>query len=154
VVGNYAYFTYDSFGMVAYRLSDLVAPVPAGVDPTELFDQHTGTDYRPVAVARFQLQEVPGYENVPGGAQYMTAQYFPANAPIRNAAGNVYQLQKPRLLLYVAYSDGGVIKLDWSDPANPKLLQYHDTVGEAASTAIANGRVYVADGSGGLVVFR
>jgi len=154
VVGDYAYFTYDSFGMVAYRLPDLVAPVPAGVDPTKLFDEHTGVDHRPVAVGRFQLQQVPGYEDNPGGAQYMTAQYFPANTPIRNAAGDVYQLAKSRLLLYVAYSDGGVIKLDWSDPANPKLLQYHDTVGEAASTAIANGRVYVADGDGGLVVLR
>lgn len=154
IVGNYAYFSYDSYGLVAYKLSDLVAPLPSGVDPTELYNRNTGVDYRPVAVGRFDLSEVPGYETVGGGAQYMTAQYFPAHVPIRNAAGNVYTLNNPRVLLYVAYDDGGVIKLDWSDPAAPKLLEYHDTVGEATDTAIANGRVYVADGDGGLVVFR
>ena len=47
-----------------------------------------------------------------------------------------------------------MIKLDWSDPANPILLQRQDTVGKAVGTAIANGRVYVADYAGGLVVFK
>lgn len=154
IVGDYAYFSYDSFGLVAYRLSDLVAPVPQGVDPTKLYDPHTGTDYRPVAVGEFKLQSVPGYETLEGGAQYMTAQYFPAHTPLRDGSGRVYELNTPKLLFYVAYAEAGVIKLDWSDPAAPKLLQRQDTVGEAASTAIANGRVYVADGSGGLVVFK
>ncbi|MEJ2686337.1 MAG: hypothetical protein P8124_03855, partial [Gammaproteobacteria bacterium] len=114
----------------------------------------TGTDYRPVAVGQFNLQSVPGYETLEGGAQYMTAQYFPAHTPLRDGSGRVYELNTPKLLFYVAYADAGVIKVDWSDPAAPKLLQRQDTVGEAASTAIANGRVYVADGDGGLVVFK
>jgi hypothetical protein len=66
----------------------------------------------------------------------------------------VYTLTTPRVLFYVAYGDAGVVKLDWSDPANPKLMAIKDTVGAAAATAVANGRVYVADGTGGLVVFK
>jgi hypothetical protein len=58
------------------------------------------------------------------------------------------------VLLYVAYGAAGVIKLDWSDPARPVLLQIKDTAGKAVGTAIANGRVYVADYAGGLVVFK
>jgi hypothetical protein len=65
-----------------------------------------------------------------------------------------YLLETPRILLYVAYAQGGVVKLDWSDVANPVLLQRQDTAGKAVATAIANGRVYVADYSGGLVVFK
>ena len=155
IVGDYAYFSYDSFGMVAYKLSDLVAPLPAGVDPTQLYDRQTGVDYRPVAAGEFKLQNVPGYETVSGGAQYFTTQYFPAHTPlITQVGGEIHELEKPKLLMYVAYAEGGVAKLDWSDPVAPKLLEYHDTVGEAAATAIANGRVYVADGSAGLVVFK
>lgn len=48
----------------------------------------------------------------------------------------------------------GVVKLDWSDPANPQMMAIADTVGSAAATAVANGRVYVADGTGGMVVFK
>ncbi|MFO7592522.1 MAG: hypothetical protein R6X15_00565, partial [Pseudomonadota bacterium] len=59
-----------------------------------------------------------------------------------------------KLVFYIAYGPAGVAKIDWSDPANPVLLQHQDTVGEATGTAIAHGRVYVADYAGGLVVFR
>ena len=84
----------------------------------------------------------------------MTAQYFPAHTIIYDGSGSYYVLNTPRLLFYVAYANGGVIKLDWSDPANPILLQRQDTVGKAVDAAIANGRVYVADYAGGLVVFK
>jgi hypothetical protein len=168
VVGDYAYFSYDSFGLVAYKLADLVQPVvafqpvgqPAGacadvVDVTALSAKQGRTvDCRPESVGRFKLQLQAGYETVDGGALYMTSQHFPANTLIRNAAGTVYTLPTPRVLFYVAYGDAGVVKLDWSDPANPKLMAIKDTMGSAASTAIANGRVYVADGTGGLVVFK
>ncbi len=142
-------------------MSDLIRPIaeinPLCTDPTRVFNPDTGLDCRPAAVSRYKLQADPlhpGYALVDGGAQYMTAQLFPTETLIHDGAGNVYVLDTPRVLLYVAYAQGGVIKLDWSDPANPILLQRQDTVGKAVGTAIANGRVYVADYSGGLVVFR
>ena len=166
IANNTAYFSYDSFGLVAYRLADLIAPLPDGVDPTAIWSQGGGDgtstggsggsfDYRPDAIGSFKLQDQPGYEDNSGGAQYMTLQHFPANVVIRDGNdGHIYQLDQPRVYLYVAYGTGGVIKLDWSSAAMPKLIQYHDTVGEATSTAIANGRVYVADGSGGVIIFK
>lgn len=169
IVADMAYVSYDSFGLVAYRMADLIQPLaeyqpvgqPAGacanVDPTQVFNKQAQLDCRPVAVARYKLQADPlhpEYALVDGGAQYMTAQYFPANKRLRNAAGEVYKLNQPRVLLYVAYGQGGVIKLDWSDPVNPVLMQRQDTAGKAVGTAIANGRVYVADYAGGLVVFK
>ncbi|MDE2606957.1 MAG: hypothetical protein KGL68_13650 [Burkholderiales bacterium] len=165
IAGDVAYFSYDSYGLVAYRLHDLVQPVASqlpggvciGVDPTKVFNRQTGLDCRPVAAARYKLQADPAHPElatVEGGAQYMTIQYFPANRPLRDAAGNVYQLSAPRTLLYVGYSDAGVIKLDWSDITKPTLLERQDTIGTADATAIANGRVYVADGTGGVSIFK
>jgi len=149
VINDYAYVSYDSFGLVAYKMTDLIKPIsevdPMCTDPTKLFDPQTGLDCRPTAVARYKLQADPlhpEFASLSGGAQYMTAQVFPAPLGLQ------------RLLFYVAYAGAGVIKLDWSDPTNPILLQHHDTVGKAVDTAIANGRVYVADYGGGLVVFK
>jgi hypothetical protein len=161
VVNDHAFVSYDSFGLVAYTMADLIRPIasinPLCTDPTKVFDHETGVDCRPAAVSRYKLQADtlhPEYALVDGGAQYMTAQLFPAYTPIHDGAGNVYVLETARILFYVAYAQGGVIKLDWSNPANPVLLQRQDTAGKAVGTAIANGRVYVADYSGGLVVFR
>jgi hypothetical protein len=158
VVGDYAYFSYDSFGLVAYRMSDLIAPIasvnPLCVDPTKLSAKKGGVECRPSDAGHFKLQAVAGFETVDGGALHMTPQYFPAKRPIRNESGDVYVLDKPRLLFYVAYGDAGVVKLDWSDPAKPTMMSIRDTMGSAGATAISNGRVYVADGTGGLVVFK
>lgn len=140
IIGNYAYFTYDSFGMLAYLISDLIAPLPQGIDPSEVWKHQGGTllyDYRPEAVAQFKLQEIPGYEEIDGGALGMTSLQLPTN-----------------LFFFVAYGFGGVAKIDWTNPANPILVQHANTAGEAVDVAVANGRVYVADGSGGLVIMR
>jgi hypothetical protein len=114
IVNNYAYISYDSFGLVAYTMADLIKPIdqidPLCTDPAKVFDRHTQVDCRPEAVGRYKLQADPlhtEYALVNGGAQNMTAQLFPTG----------------RLLFYVAYAQGGVIKLDWSNPANPVLLQ-------------------------------
>jgi hypothetical protein len=166
IVSDIAYVSYDSFGLVAYRMADLIPPLAeyqppnqpagacAGVDPTKVFTRESGLDCRPVAVGQYKLQNDPAYALLDGGAQYMTAQYFPANRLLSDGSGRLYALSSPRVLLYVAYGAAGVIKLDWSDPANPVLLQLKDTAGKAVGTAIANGRVYVADYAGGLVVFK
>lgn len=72
IAGDYAFFSYDSFGVVCYSIADLIKALPAGVSPTEVWKKSlTGQlvyDYRPVAVSRFKLQYVPGYEEMAGGA--------------------------------------------------------------------------------------
>jgi hypothetical protein len=168
VVDDIAYFSYDSFGLVAYRMEDLIRPateerpvvVPVGQDPdicatitdvTKLSAKQGGVgECRPTAVAQFKLQKLAGYEEVDGGALYMTPQYFPTK--YRDATGTLITLFKPRLLFYVAYGNAGVVKIDWSDPENPALLAIKEVIGGAAGTAINNGRVYAAAGAGGLTV--
>ena len=109
---------------------------------------------RPTAAGYFKLQKQVGYETLDGGALYMTPQWFPANAPFRDVTGAVQMLDAPKLLFYVAYGDAGVVKLDWSDVAVPKMVAIKSVVGGASGTTINNGRVYVAAGTGGLVVLK
>ncbi|WP_175547543.1 LVIVD repeat-containing protein [Marinobacter antarcticus] len=156
VIGDHAYFSYGGFGLLAYSIDDLLEPLPDGVDPTKIWTMggSGGYDYRPEAVAQYRLQTEPGLEDSDPEALYMTPQYFPADKLLIDGEGNWYTLDEPRLLFYVAYGEAGVAKLDWSDPANPILMEHQQTVGEATGTAIAHGRVYVADGGGGMVIFR
>jgi hypothetical protein len=170
VVGDVAYFSYDSFGLVAYRMADLIRPVteeeppvvPVGqapgacalvTDVTKLSAKQGGVaECRPTAVGHFKLQFQPGYEELDGGALYMTPQVFPTR--YRDASGNVVTLAQPRLLFYVAYGNAGVVKLDWSNPAAPTMMAIKEVVGGAVATAINNGRVYAAAGGGGLSVLK
>ncbi|WP_372986408.1 hypothetical protein [Marinobacter sp.] len=155
VVGDHAYFSYGGFGLLAYNIEDLLAPLPEGVEPNKIWTMGSGGyDYRPEAVAQYRLQAEPGLEDSDPEALYMTPQYFPADTLLIDGDGHWYTLDESKLLFYVAYGEAGVAKLDWSDPANPVLMEHQQTVGEATGTAIANGRVYVADGGGGLVIFR
>lgn len=142
VIGDKAYFTYDSFGVLCYAMSDLIEPVQDGIDPTDLFKRELdGTvvyDMRPAALAQFKLQYVPGYETVSGGAVKMA-----------------YTQVDGKLMLYVAFGEAGVVKIDYTDPTAPVLVApLLDTAAEASDVAIANGRLYVSDGSGGLVFFK
>jgi len=174
IVGDYAFVSYDSFGIVAYTMASLIQPVaetvppvvPAGqaadacayvTDVTKLSPNKknsSGFECRPTAVARYKLQADPlhtEYAGVAGGAQHMTAQFFPV--AYRDASGQVI-FGHPKLLLYVGYAEAGVIKLDWTDPAHPKLLDIKEVIGGASGTAINNGRVYVAAGAGGITVLK
>ena len=141
VINDKAYFSYDSFGIVCYNLADLVAPLPVGTDPTEIFLKNTaGTvvyDYRPVAVSQFKLQYVPGYETVDGGAVRMD-----------------YTQQNGKLFIYAAFGAAGLLKVDYTNPAAPVLVARQDTTAEASDVVISNGRIFVADGTGGLVFFK
>lgn len=141
VVGDYAYFSYDSFGVVCYSLADLIEPLPAGVSPTETWKKSlTGQllyDYRPAETGRFKLQWVPGYEDVDGGA-------FKAD----------YTLVDGKLVFYVAFGEAGLAKIGWDDPVAPQLLALAPTAGECTAVTISQGRVYVADHGGGLVFFK
>ncbi len=141
VVGDKAYVAYDSYGIVVYSMQDLIEPVPAGVDPTELFKKTTrGTvsyDYRPEAISRFKLQEIEGQEDVDGAATRMK-----------------YTQQDGNLNFYVAFGNAGLVKVDYTDPANPVLVDRVDTAAECSDVAISNGRIYLGDGAGGLVFFK
>jgi hypothetical protein len=111
------------------------------MDPTDIWDPGTIGE-RPVAVARFKLQDplLGGSEelaDLSGGAQGMY---------MLNLAGSHY--------FYVAYDSAGVAKIDWTDAANPILVQHANTAGNASDVEIANGRAYVADGAGGLVLMK
>jgi hypothetical protein len=171
VIGDVAYFSYDSFGLVAYRMADLIRPAreerpainptPAVcatiTDVTKLSAKQGGVgECRPTAAGYYKLQKDtsdPSYAALDGGALYMTPQYFPADQLLSDGS-RTYTLSMPRLLFYVAYGAAGVVKLDWSNLAAPSVMAIKGVVGGAAATAINNGRVYVAAGAGGLSVLK
>jgi len=137
---GHAFFSYSSFGIVAYSIADLIEPAPEGIDPLEIWqrgDEALIYDYRPEAVALFELETVPGYEHVDGEALYME---------FADVGG--------RLTFYVAMGPAGLVRIDWSVPAAPVLLGMQSSVHEATSVALANGRVYVADHDGGILICR
>ncbi len=148
VVGDIAYFSYDSFGLVAYRMEDLIRPateerpavVPAGQDPeicatitdvTKLSAKQGGVgECRPTAVAQFKLQkygevkDADGVVTTPSPYADLSggALYMtPQYFPTkyRDATGTLITILEPRLLFYVAYGDAGVVKLDWSRSRKP-----------------------------------
>ena len=169
VVGDIAYFSYDSFGLVAYRMADLIRPateerpvkVPTGQDPevcstiidvTKLSAKQGGVgECRPTAVGYFKLQKY-GEKKDAAGVVVTPSPYADLDG------GALYMTSQlfpgGRLLFYVAYGDAGVIKLDWSNVASPSLMARKEVIGGAAATAINNGRVYVAAGGGGVSVFK
>ena len=53
---------------------------------------------------------------------------------------------------FVAAGEGGVWALDLSEPGDPRAVGWRDTAGRARSIVEAGGRLYVADGAGGLSV--
>jgi hypothetical protein len=143
IVDDHAYFTYDSFGVVAYRIADLVKPLSPQYanTPTKIWDRGEIGD-RPIAVARFKLQDPALFgsaalADLSGGAQGM----FTMNTSNRQ-------------LFYISYDSAGVAKIDWTDVANPVLLQHIDTAGNAIDVEVASARVFVADGAGGLVIIK
>jgi len=141
IVEDHVYFTYDSFGIVVYTIADLIKPLPEGMDPTDIWAPGTIGE-RPEFVARFKLQD-PALSgsaelaDLSGGAQGMFFQ---------NSNGKHY--------FYIGYDSAGVAKIDWTDVANPVLVQHANTAGNAVDVAVASGRVYVADGAGGLVIMK
>ncbi len=141
VIGDHVVFSYSGFGIIVYTVADLIEPVPEGIDPTEIWT--TGNmgeleyDYRPKTVSEFRLHEQPGYEEVDGEALYME---------FTDVGG--------RQVFYIAHGHAGVARLDVTDRANPALLDLADTIGEAISLTLSNGRIYVADHEGGIVQFK
>lgn len=146
IMDDYAFFVYDSFGVLAYKIADLINPDYVNPDDAQ---------NRPDALGYFNVQNASTYLNNvgvdfadwSGGATGIDA--------ISTADG--------KKLFYIAYGDAGVMKLDWTDlwinpvPVNhgaisPKLEEHVNTAGTATDVSVWNGRVYVADGTGGLVI--
>lgn len=139
VVDKYAYFSYDSFGIVAYRIEDLIKPLPEGMDPAKIWSPGTIGE-RPVSIARFKLQDsmLGGNDelaDLSGGAQGMFAHKV-----------------RGKHLFYVAHYAAGVAKIDWTNVANPMLVQHAGTAATAADAGMVNGHAYVADAAGALVL--
>jgi hypothetical protein len=65
-----------------------------------------------------------------------------------------FQNARGKHFFYVAYDSAGVAKIDWTDVANPVLVQHADTAGNASDVEVASARVFVADGGGGLVIIK
>jgi len=124
-----------------FTIADLIAPVPDGVDPLQIWKTgSTGVsqyDYRPDHLAKFRLTNEVGYEELHAEALHME-----------------YTNLNDSLVFYVAYGEAGLVRVDWTEPAAPVLLDVAPTVGEATSVAIANGRVFVADHGGGFIQFK
>ena len=143
IVDEHAYFTYDSFGVLAYKIADLIKPLSAqyASTPTKIWDRGEIGD-RPLAVARFKLQDPELF----GSADL---------AELSGGAQGMHFLDTgEKHFFYVAYDSAGVAKIDWTDVANPVLVQHADTAGNASDVAVSSGRVYVADGGGGLVLMK
>jgi hypothetical protein len=141
VVDEHVYFTYDSFGVVVYTIADLIEPLPAGVKPDDIWEPATIGE-RPEAVARFKLQD----PLLSGSAEL---------AELSGGALKMFhQAVNGKHIFYIAYGTAGVAKIDWTDPANPLLVDHIDTAGEATDVVVVNSRAYVADGAGGLVLIK
>lgn len=141
VVDDHVYFTYDSFGILAYTIADLLEPLPDDMDPTDIWEPATIGE-RPEAVARFKLQD-----KLLGGSDEL--------AELSGGAlGFFYQKLVDKNYFYVAYGTAGIAKIDWTDVATPVLVDHIDTAGEAVDVEVTNGRAYVADGAGGLVIIK
>jgi hypothetical protein len=140
VDGDLAFFTYDSFGIVCYAVADLVAPLPGGVDPTEIWEVQGDVvvfDHRPIALGEYRLRDDPVHADQGGGALGLTATFV-----------------GDERILYVAYGVAGVLKLDATDVAAMTFRALVPTVGECEDVAHANGRLFAADSFGGLAAFK
>lgn len=129
IVGEYAYFTYDSFGVVNYKITDLIKPI---VDDAS----------RPSVASRFNLQDV----NFFGSAEFTDWSGGAVGMDVVSVGG--------KILFYIAYGEAGVIKIDWTDPSYPYLMDHINTVGSALDVTVENGRVYVADSAGGMALIK
>jgi len=139
VVGNHAFFTYDSFGVLAYNIADLINPVPH--PGTEM-----GRDGRYDAAGYFKLQDASTYTNDLVTTDFSDWGGGASGIDSVTVGGNTY--------IYVAYGNAGVIKIDWTDAADPILVEHTNTPGSATDVVVWIGRVYVADGEGGLTLLK
>ena len=65
-----------------------------------------------------------------------------------------YTQQDGNLFFYAAFGHYGVVKINYTNPALPELVDSVPTASECVDVEIANGRLYVGDHGGGLVLFK
>ncbi|EIF51693.1 LVIVD repeat protein [Sulfurovum sp. AR] len=156
ILDGFAFFTYDSFGVLAYRISDLIDPNYQ--NPDDVSRPGAPSQNRPNAVGYFKIQNT---------ATYTTSLVADFSDWGGGAAGiDAISATNGKKIIYIAYGNAGVVKLDWSNlwtspaPAtsyetiDPILEQHANTSGKATDVVVWNGRVYVADGAGGLVLLK
>jgi len=157
IMDGFALFTYDSFGVLAYRIADLIDPNYQ--NPDDVSRPGAPSQNRPNAVGYFKIQNA---------ATYSTSTVVTDFSDWGGGASGIDAISTTggKKLVYVAYGDAGVVKLDWSnlwtspapelpyDTISPILEDHVNTVGSATDVAVWNGRVYVADGAGGLVLLK
>jgi hypothetical protein len=156
IMDGFAFFTYDSFGVLAYRISDLIDPNYQ--NPDDVSRPGAPSQNRPNAVGYFKIQNA---------ATYTTSLVTDFSDWGGGSAGiDAISATNDKKIIYVAYGDAGVFKLVWSNlwtspaPAtsyetiSPILEQHANTAGKATDVVVWNGRVYVADGAGGLVLLK
>ncbi|MCB9745810.1 MAG: hypothetical protein H6740_24760 [Alphaproteobacteria bacterium] len=137
VLGDVVWVSYSSFGLVSFSLDELIAPVPDGVDPLEIWSSSQGFDHRPEELDRLDLTDLEGFED----ADYEFLYFDHVVSP-------------DGVLLYVAAGGSGLVIVDGTDPTNIQLVEVAHTADEATAVSIANGRIYVADHGGGVAVFK
>ncbi len=155
IMGEYAFFTYDSFGVLAYKIADLIDPNYQ--NPDDIKRPGEASQNRPNAVGYFKIQNTATYTNNVGTDFSDWSGGASGIATITTTGG--------KKLVYVAYGDAGVVQLDWSnlltqtpssiyEPIAPVLEDHLNTAGSANDVSVWYGRVYVADGDGGLVLVK
>ncbi len=138
VTAGMARYALLSCGTAGIVVADITDPRAIALRPAVRVNYYKdGVNYRPAETGRFKLQWVPGFEDVDGGA-------FKAD----------YTLVDGKLVFYVGFGAAGLAKIAWDDPAAPQLVALAPTAGECTAVTVSQGRVYVADYSGGLVFFK
>ena len=142
VVGDHAYFSYDSFGVVCYSLADLIEPL------TDRYQAHRDMEEerQRSAPVRLPPRQRPADSSSSGCPATRTWTGAPSSSTTRSCDG--------KLVFYVAFGEAGVAKIGWDDPAAPQLVALAPTAGECTAVTVSQGRVYVADYGGGLVFFK
>lgn len=119
----------------------------------------------PRVVSRYQTVDPATRLSVTGDKAYVvvrnrglwTLDVSDPTSPRERAVNYVFFLmavQSWRDVLVTAGGSNGVTLLGLADPAAPQSIATYDTPGAAWDLAVADDHVYVADGDGGLFVFR
>ncbi len=147
-IGPYpaVYATHRDFGLVAYDRTDPTAPAQGALIDTPHLSGLTSAD---------GLLYVAGLDGSLHTYDIASDPQAPASLSVARGLGNAWQPVVSGDWLYVADNTLGVVILDRSDPADPRVVGAADTAGGAQDLALsADGTtLYVAVGGAGVEVF-